>query len=56
MGFARRTAQPQLTLMDAFPKLIAEIDQAHSLGVVMSVVVRSSIFCSGKFGHCLQVY
>ena len=45
-GFARpmpRTAQPQLTSVDAFPELIAEINQAHSLGAGMSGVAFSAV-------------
>ena len=58
LGFARpvpHTAHAQFT-SNAFqitPELIMDIDQANSLVMVMSGVVRSGIFCSGKFRQCL---
>ena len=57
LGFARpvpRTAQPQFTSMDAFqitPELIAEIDQAHSLGAGMSGVAYAGGISSGPISR-----
>jgi hypothetical protein len=60
LGFARpvpRNAQPQFMSMDAFhmtPELIAEIDQAHSMGAGMSGVAYAGGISSGPIARSAQ--
>ena len=61
LGFARpvpRNAQPQFMSLDAFqmtPELIAEIDQAHSMGAGMSGVAYAGGISSGPVSRTTQI-
>ena len=61
LGFARpvpRNAQPQFMSLDAFqmtPELIAEIDQAHSMGASMSGVAYAGGISSGPVSRSTQI-